>query len=121
MHDAPGFTAFDAPVLETLGGVDVQVVPDLSAWSTPALRTLRGGYLVGAPSLTSMSLPALTEVEAFNVIETALHTFSTPALGDSDWEIWFIDNPALCVTDEPIFAAPPAGCFVGGRGNLCDP
>jgi hypothetical protein len=121
VRQASGLTAFEAPALETLGYLDVRVVPDLSAWSTPSLRELREGYLTGAPSLTSMSLPALTKLEAFTMIETALRTFSTPALGDSDWEFRFIDNPALCVTDEPIFASPPAGCFVDGRGNLCDP
>jgi hypothetical protein len=71
--------------------------------------------------LTSLSLPALTHLGTLLVAETGLTSVSLPALTDTDWFAQFIDNPALCVTAEPIFASPPPGCTVSGTGNLCDP
>jgi hypothetical protein len=75
----------------------------------------------GADVLTSLSLPSLTQAELIQVAETSLSTFSVPALTDTDWYAYLASNPALCVTDEALFASPPPGCTVSGTGNLCDP
>jgi hypothetical protein len=64
----------------------------------------------------------LTTLETLLFVDhAALTSVSVPALGDTNWSAAFVDNPALCVTAEPMFAAPPPGCLATGTGNLCDP
>jgi hypothetical protein len=110
------------PLLEVATYLEAQGAPNLATWSTPALREVVGVGIAGPSALTAFSLPALVATEELVLTgHPALASVSVPALGDSDWQATFRDNPALCVTAEPIFAAPPPGCSATGSGNLCDP
>jgi hypothetical protein len=122
LEGAPRLPAVELPLLESIGYVEVRGAPALAAFEAPALRALAGGAMRGPSALTSLTFPSLTTLETLLLVDhPALASVSVPALGDSDWQATFRDNPALCVTAEPIFAAPPPGCTSAGIRNLCDP
>jgi hypothetical protein len=122
LEGAPTLPAVELPMLESMGYVEVSGTPALAAFEAPALRAVVGGAMWGPSALTSLTFPSLTTLETLLFVDhAALTSVSVPALGDTNWSAAFVDNPALCVTAEPMFAAPPPGCLATGTGNLCDP
>jgi hypothetical protein len=119
---APQLTHVDAPVMVSMQeAVALEDLPALVSVSLPALREV-GDLVVQLTALSAVSLPALEQASVLYLrANPSLSSFSVPALGDTNWNALFQDNPALCVTAEPIFAAPPPGCTSAGIRNLCDP
>jgi hypothetical protein len=118
----PAITGLYAPRLRSVGYFSTYDVPALTDLALPALETADDVVIVRADALPALSLPALRTLGALELYDNlTLATLDLPALTDSDWSANFDDNPALCVTATPLFAAPPPGCTAVGDGNLCDP
>lgn len=105
-----------------LENVSVRMMPRLRAARLGQVGRLESMGAEGNPALERLDLTGVAEVGVLAVLDNPLlAAIELPATLGYCHDLFFFDNPALCVTGEPALSNQPAGCVVRGDGNLCDP